>query len=109
MYAAPERTISGGHSGRARDVWALGCVILEVVVLLCVGFSENPEVEVFEKERLRLSGEDCVKAFSVTMNCVSDWILRLRMKTNDILLGNIQTKLTALLNVVDHMLAEDPL
>ena len=61
--------------GRARDIWALGCVILEILVLLLYGFSDPPQVEIFEEER-GIFG-DGVKAFSNIMGCVESWIAKL--------------------------------
>jgi serine/threonine protein kinase len=78
LYAPPERTLQYMEStGRARDTWAMGCVILEILVLLCLGFSQEPAVEKFERERLLSSGERESKAFSLTMDCVNEWIERL--------------------------------
>ncbi|KAH0553389.1 hypothetical protein GP486_006540 [Trichoglossum hirsutum] len=75
LYAPPERTLHHAEStGRARDTWAMGCVILEILVLLCSGFSREPAVEKFERERLLSSGNRESKVFSLTMDCVNEWI-----------------------------------
>jgi serine/threonine protein kinase len=74
MYAPPEKTLEDSDMyGRARDVWALGCVMLEILVLLLYGFREPAAVEVFERERLESTKKD-VKAFSRTMECVEVWM-----------------------------------
>jgi serine/threonine protein kinase len=33
-YTAPE-VLNGGHHGRAADIWALGCVFLELMTIIC--------------------------------------------------------------------------
>jgi serine/threonine protein kinase len=73
MYEPPEKTIEYSDThGRARDVWALGCVLLEILVLLTHGFREPAAVDIFEEERMKSTGKE-VKAFSRTMGCVNAW------------------------------------
>lgn len=42
MYAPPEHVAATSRHGRTRDIWALGCAILEILVLLLYGFSDPP-------------------------------------------------------------------
>ncbi|KAF4637915.1 hypothetical protein G7Y89_g135 [Cudoniella acicularis] len=74
MYAPPETTIEDSDSyGRARDVWALGCVMLEILVLLLHGFRQPAIVEIFEDER-RESSYKGTRIYSRTMSCVEVWV-----------------------------------
>ena len=74
MYAPPEKTLEDSDSyGRARDVWALGCVLLEILVLLLYGFRQPAAVESFEEERRGSSYKD-TRVYSRTMNCVRVWM-----------------------------------
>jgi hypothetical protein len=41
MYAPPER-VDSYDFGRSRDIWAFGCAILELTVLLYVQWSSDP-------------------------------------------------------------------
>jgi serine/threonine protein kinase len=75
MYAPPEKIAEDSDKhGRARDVWALGCVMLEILVLLIYGFRKPATVEVFEQERLESSNKKDVRAFSRTMGRVEAWM-----------------------------------
>jgi serine/threonine protein kinase len=77
MYEPPEKTIEDSDShGRARDVWALGCVLLEILVLLTYGFREPAALDNFEEERIN-STPRSVKAFSRTMASVEVWMASL--------------------------------
>jgi serine/threonine protein kinase len=109
MYAPPERTVGGEAGfGRARDAWAMGCVLLEILILLCHGFSRTPEVESFEQERLKSSGEQETRAFSLTMECVSNRLDRLdAMIENTEHLGD-RGKLKTMLTAVRGMLCLNP-
>jgi serine/threonine protein kinase len=83
MYEPPEKTIEDSEThGRARDVWALGCVTLEILVLLLYGFREPAAVDIFEDERMNSTKKD-VKAFSRTMGCVEAWLVKLRNLSED--------------------------
>ncbi|KAI9857271.1 MAG: hypothetical protein M1813_008309 [Trichoglossum hirsutum] len=109
MYAPPERTVGGEAGfGRARDAWAMGCVLLEILILLCHGFSRMPEVENFEQERLKSSGEREVRAFSLTMGCVSDRLVRLDAMTENTEHPSDREKLKTMLAAVRGMLCLDP-
>ncbi|KAI9780425.1 MAG: hypothetical protein M1839_006699 [Geoglossum umbratile] len=55
MYSPPEIRGQERH-GRPRDVWALGCVFLELAVLLHFGWRPVPAVEAFEQSRYKSSG-----------------------------------------------------
>lgn len=77
MYEPPEKIIEDSDThGRARDVWALGCVLLELLVFLIYGFREPAAVDHFEEERIN-STQRGVKAFSRTMTSVEVWIASL--------------------------------
>jgi len=77
MYEPPEKTIEDSDThGRARDVWALGCVLLEILVLLIYGFREPAAVDLFEDERMNSTIRG-VRAFSRTMGSVDVWIVSL--------------------------------
>ena len=74
MYAPSEKTIEDLDSyGRAREVWALGCVLLEILVLLLYGFRQPAAVESFEEERRGSSYQD-TRVYSRTLNCVEAWV-----------------------------------
>ena len=48
MYAPSEWAVGGlGRNGRVRDVWALGCVLLEILTLLVNGFCKPAAADVF--------------------------------------------------------------
>lgn len=111
MYAPPEHMAATSRHGRARDIWALGCVILEILVLLLYGFSDPPQVEIFEEER-EIFG-DGVKAFSNTMGCVESWIAKLwemaHAAKNIYVDGSDKQKaLLKLFNVMRTMLVKNP-
>jgi len=111
MYAPPEHTTATSRHGRARDIWALGCVILEILVLLLYGFLDPPQVEIFEEER-EIFG-DGVKAFSNTMGCVENWIAKLRemahaAKNICVDESNKQNAFLKLFNVMETMLVKNP-
>ncbi|KAI9762717.1 MAG: hypothetical protein M1840_001184 [Geoglossum simile] len=100
MYNPPERDYEEKH-GRARDVWALGCVILELIVLLEHGFRKPSAVDVFQQDRLR-STEQKVRAFSQTMGCVNEWVQRLEEN------GSQVGPIGAMLRIVKKMLNLNP-
>ena len=111
MYAPPEHMTVASRHGRARDIWALGCVILEILVLLLYGFSDPPQVEIFEEER-EIFG-DGVKAFSNTMGCVESWITKLwemahAAKNIYVDESDKQKALLKLFNVMGTMLVKNP-
>ncbi|KAI9812565.1 MAG: hypothetical protein M1827_004554 [Pycnora praestabilis] len=80
MYAAPERLLLDRH-GRARDVWAFGCVILELMVLIAYGWTaaeqEDAMVDVFKEERRASNDEPNTTAFSHSMDCVNRWMTKM--------------------------------
>jgi serine/threonine protein kinase len=100
MYNPPERDFQEKH-GRARDVWALGCVILELIVLLEHGWKKPAAVDAFQQARMR-STPQRVRAFSQTMKCVREWIARLEDNGAQI------RPIGAMLRVVRKMLDPDP-
>jgi serine/threonine protein kinase len=100
MYNPPERDFQEKH-GRARDVWALGCVILELIVLLEHGFKKPAAVDTFQQARMRSTPER-VRAFSQTMTCVNEWIKRLERNGSQI------RPIGAMLRIVKKMLVMDP-
>jgi serine/threonine protein kinase len=95
MYAPPERADPSLDHGRARDVWAFGCVLLEVLVLIAFGWrtEQVPHtcdastkhvyhdadgitswVEVFKEDR-RLSGANPeTRTFADKPECVEKWL-----------------------------------
>jgi serine/threonine protein kinase len=83
MYEPPEKTIEDSDThGRARDVWALGCVLLEFLVFLIYGFREPAAVDHFEQERINSTPRG-VKAFSRTMTSVEVWMASLEKLIED--------------------------
>lgn len=77
LYEPPEKANEGLDThGRARDVWALGCVLLEILSLLIYGFRDRAAVDHFENERINSTPRG-VKAFSRTMRYVEVWIVSL--------------------------------
>lgn len=110
MYAPPEHMTATSRHGRVRDIWALGCVILEILVLLLYGFSDPAQVEIFEEEREIFGG---VKAFSNTMGCVESWITKLwemahAAKNIYVDESHKQRALLKLYNVMGTMLVKNP-
>ncbi|KAF7553667.1 hypothetical protein G7Z17_g3472 [Cylindrodendrum hubeiense] len=82
-YSPPELfTPSGGGEndrfGRARDVWSLGCVLLELAVMLAESQHPDvmPSVDGFKAKRLKTSTDrgdtHTTQAFALTMSCVRD-------------------------------------
>jgi serine/threonine protein kinase len=111
LYAPPEITKQGLDStGRARDMWAIGCVIVEIVTLLVFGFAEKPAVEAFELERFESSGELETKTFSLTIPCVTRWIQGLhdRIDASGELNAADKFRLRALLSASKYLLRENP-
>ncbi|KAI9786680.1 MAG: hypothetical protein M1839_006231 [Geoglossum umbratile] len=100
MYNPPERDSQEKH-GRARDIWAFGCVILELVVLLERGFREPAAVDAFQQARYRSTSYK-VRAFSQTMDCVDKWIRTLEEDGSQI------SPIGAMLRIVKQMLNRDP-
>jgi serine/threonine protein kinase len=73
MYCPPEKENQDSH-GRARDVWALGCVFLELAVLLHHGWGPEPAVEAFERSRY-ISSKLRTRAYCKTMDRVNMFIV----------------------------------
>jgi serine/threonine protein kinase len=107
MYAPPEKKDEEYMHGRARDVWALGCVFLELAVMVDsfrnTDVVTTPQVDVFEHERVISSGSEDVAAFAKTRSCVLRWVDRL---------GSVASgdgKESTILPVVQTMLEPDPI
>ncbi|KAH0538916.1 hypothetical protein FGG08_004507 [Glutinoglossum americanum] len=118
IYAPPERTIEGQHDhGRARDVWALGCVMMEISILLAYGFCKPAFVKTFGLERLASSEKQDTRAFSQTMGCVASWMERLDKHTEQMAqwrryrqgIWERRKKFKVLLDTISMMLQSDPL
>lgn len=92
--------------GRARDVWALGCVLLELAVMLsaCRHGDVMPSVEGFRMARTQASekpGEDPgTDAFAQTMECVR--------ATAELITQLKDVHLSCLVNVATSMLDVNP-
>lgn len=120
IYAPPERVTGFESFGRARDVWALGCVLLEILSQIVYGFSENAAVEIFERERLKTSRILETRVFCLTMECVYTWMGKICKRieeTNEqgkdlCSEGNWEERrrnLGKLLETIRHMLELNPL
>jgi serine/threonine protein kinase len=107
MYAPPEKKDEEYMHGRARDVWALGCVFLELVIMVDSFRNKDivstPAVDVFENERLISSGSEEAAAFAKTLPCVVRWIDRI----GSVASGK-EFKESTILPVVQTMLEPDP-
>jgi serine/threonine protein kinase len=77
VYEPPEKELMDKF-GRARDVWAFGCVLLELLVLVAYGHSRNPWVDRFEQERVQ-STPRRTKAYCDTSECTNTWRTRLSL------------------------------
>lgn len=94
MYAPPERADLSLRHGRARDVWAFGCVLLEVLVLIAFGweteniphtcdpstkhlyyetFGLSSWVEIFKEDRRRSAPSPESRTFADNIECVWKW------------------------------------
>ncbi|KAI9769839.1 MAG: hypothetical protein M1840_003833 [Geoglossum simile] len=110
MYEPPERSFHQEFTfGRARDIWALGCVILETLVLFCFGFSKTPKLEEFELDRFKASGDLESRKFSVTQECVGEWMDQLEQKAKEFQPRSTGIKLESLLENARNMLKPEPL
>lgn len=72
MYRAPERDTED-NSGRSRDVWALGCVFLELAVMITCDWLNDPShaVESFA-DACRESGSEHTAAYWRNMGVVEE-------------------------------------
>ncbi|PVH83079.1 kinase-like protein [Cadophora sp. DSE1049] len=83
MYEPPERDTSD-MLGRARDVWAPGCVFFELSLMIRFAFHDfmeelyGPEddniIDLCETHRLEYSGFEETKTYHITLECVLGWI-----------------------------------
>jgi serine/threonine protein kinase len=104
MYAPPERADLSLQHGRARDVWAFGCVLLEVLVLIARGWTtDNPPhacslmanhltvemyglpcwVDVFKEARRQSLPDIESRSFAGNMSCVEAWRYQLSRESPD--------------------------
>jgi serine/threonine protein kinase len=110
MYEPPERAFHQEFTfGRARDIWALGYVILETLGLFCFDFSKTPKVEEFELDRFKASGDLESRKFSVTQECGNEWMDQLEQKAKEFQPRSTGKKLESLLENARNMLKPAPL
>jgi serine/threonine protein kinase len=73
-YFQSNSNMTNDQLNQVRDVWALGCVFLELVVMLASSRHDYmPSVEEFERTRIRSSeirGDEYSGTFAKTMDCV---------------------------------------
>ena len=96
--------------GRAFDVWAMGCVLLEVLLLIVYGLQSGKVREFREKRAqnrsknipklVELCPGDEDRSFHNNMNVVQEWILQLKHNGNK--------KLNSVLDIVEKMLRPSP-
>jgi serine/threonine protein kinase len=116
LYSPPERESSTGV-GRGRDVWAFGCVLLEIALMIRFAFQRevkfispdvNNYIDSFELERRRHSrqhGDIETAIYHKTMVCV-----RWEMNRFDGMRPGLRHRITrdGLLPIIRDMLQEDP-
>lgn len=116
LYSPPERDSSMGV-GRARDVWALGCVLLEIAFMIRYAF--QPEVVFLRSDikniiddfetRRRLSSMEAGESESIiyhkTMKCVRE-----EMRKFDTMRPGLRQRITrdGMIPAIRSMMEEDP-
>lgn len=119
LYRAPERETQD-DSGRPRDIWALGCVFMELAVLIVYDWFGNfdegekpkqpePAMETFEESRRAASGDKSTAAYWLTMAVVGEWY-RYMSSCYRTLLHEASNRdpMTLLLRAIPAALAQDP-
>jgi serine/threonine protein kinase len=119
LYRAPERETQD-DSGRPRDIWALGCVFMELAVLIIYDwfskFDEaerakepEPAIETFEESRRAASGDRSTAAYWQTMAVVGEWYRYMSSCYRTLLQeASNRDPMTLLLGVIPAALAQDP-
>lgn len=108
LYRAPERDIQE-YSGRPRDIWALGCVFMELTVMIIYGW-EGPSsqaIEKFEEARRDASGVKRTTAYWRTMPVVREWYINMVNSGNKIRIFD-RPGVISLLHTIPAMLTLDP-
>lgn len=111
-YWTPQGSPADTRHGRAFDVWALGCIAVELLTLAVYGWSDekqNKQNEFREKRRNNqrrrslFHGQRAKSdiSFHNNMNVVKEWMCQLRKRDDS-------SNLTAMLEIADRMLNTDP-
>lgn len=101
-YHLPEYwNLDGTHTskphGRAFDVWAIGCIMIEMLILVCYGW-RSEKVSSFQKDRSANTGRTKLfdhptkqgaadDSFHNNMDVVYQWIARIRKEDGSVLLN----------------------
>jgi serine/threonine protein kinase len=122
MYAPPER-LDLYDLGRSRDVWAFGCVVLELLVLLYVEWSTSVPIGVLPRRSrrglnavgaFREKREDCKDnyhsaSFANNMSCVNQYIDNLwSLSWTDMVSDTKSHIMNSMLITVRAMVVKDP-
>jgi serine/threonine protein kinase len=119
LYRAPERETQD-NSGRPRDIWALGCVFMELAVLMFYDWFSNfhgagravqiePAIETFEEARRAVSGDKSTAAYWQTMAVVGQWYRYMSSSYRARLYEDSKRDpMALLLGVIPAALAQDP-
>ena len=108
-YFTPRGTKAHTRHGRAFDIWALGCISLELLTIAVYGWSSQKIRDFRERRRTNpnpstqfiatMDNQDI--SFHNNMEIVKEWILELRSSDGS-------PNLTAMLKIVDRMLDTKP-
>jgi serine/threonine protein kinase len=105
-YYNDDATRSSRKHGRAFDVWSLGCILIEMAILIVYGWQGQKIKEFAEARSARLKRRRCFSkravddSFHNNPDVVKQWICDLK--------ENESKKLTQTLNIAERMLADNP-